>query len=234
MFFRRHPLLLIALTAACAVWAASAEAPNPFGQAGNPATSATTSDPLEFAGVSTIGSKTMINLYDREAKHGFWVQEGKTSDGVTVVKYDAAHDQVVVRRNGAEKTLPLRAPGPVVNGPATATPIAPALAAPPAPVGPTAPTSAPSTAATPSNDPAANTPQARAKQEEEARMLVSDLLEIGIAQRKAYEDAQRRAAAGQSAQANSATQPATPAANPPPPPPAPAQTSSATPAPTGG
>ena len=30
----------------------------------------------------------------------------------------------------------------------------------------------------------------------EARMLVSDLLEIGMVQRKAYEEAQRRAAAG--------------------------------------
>ena len=34
--------------------------------------------------------------------------------------------------------------------------------------------------------------QAVAKQEAEARNLVSDLLEIGMAQRKAYEEAQRR------------------------------------------
>ena len=33
-----------------------------------------------------------------------------------------------------------------------------------------------------------------ARQEEEARMLVSDLLEIGMAQRKAYEEAQKKAA----------------------------------------
>ena len=35
-----------------------------------------------------------------------------------------------------------------------------------------------------------------ARQEEEARMLVSDLLEIGMAQRKAYEEAQKKAASG--------------------------------------
>jgi hypothetical protein len=49
------------------------------------------------------------------------------------------------------------------------------------------------------------------KAETEARMLVSDLLEIGIAQRKAYEDAQRRAAEGKSGQPPAADQPAQPA-----------------------
>jgi hypothetical protein len=39
------------------------------------------------------------------------------------------------------------------------------------------------------------TPAAIAHQEQEARMLVSDLLEIGMAQRKAYEEAQKKAAA---------------------------------------
>jgi hypothetical protein len=47
----------------------------------------------------------------------------------------------------------------------------------------------------------------RVRQETEARMLVSDLLEIGMAQRKAYEDAQRRAASGENP-----TPPTTPAA----------------------
>ena len=214
MFFRSH-ILVCATVAAIAVGTVSAETPNPFGQAGTGPSTATQGDSLEFAGVSTIGSKTMINLYDPQAKHGFWVQEGKSSDGVTVVKYDAAHDQVTVRRHGAEKTLPLRAPGPVVNGPASAPPIAPSVA-PTEPAGPVAPAPAPAAApASSPNDPAANTPQARAKQEEEARMLVSDLLEIGIAQRKAYEDAQRRAAAGQSAQPNTGSQSAQTAATSP-------------------
>jgi hypothetical protein len=37
-------------------------------------------------------------------------------------------------------------------------------------------------------------PETQQKQEMEARMLVSDLLEIGMAQRRAYEEAQRKAA----------------------------------------
>jgi hypothetical protein len=44
------------------------------------------------------------------------------------------------------------------------------------------------------NKPAPTTPAQEAiiKQETEARNLVSDLLEIGMAQRRAYEEAQRR------------------------------------------
>jgi hypothetical protein len=49
-----------------------------------------------------------------------------------------------------------------------------------------------------SNAPAAPpTPaEIQTRQETEARMLVSDLLEIGMAQRRAYEEAQRKASEG--------------------------------------
>jgi hypothetical protein len=195
---------------ASAVRAADLPKDSPFQQAGN-ATSAAAADPLEFAGVSTVGKKTMINLYDRQLKHGFWVEVGATTDGVTVVKYDSAHDQITVRRNGVEKMLPLRAASNVANGPAVAIPVvAPAPSDPPAP----APVM---TGNATTVDPVART---RARQEEEARMLVSDLLEIGMAQRKAYEEAQRRNAAGQPAPAPGT--PATPPAAVPPPEAAPA------------
>jgi hypothetical protein len=193
-----HVLLTFALAAASvSVRLVGAELPkdSPFNQAGGGKV-ATKDESLEFAGVSTVGKKTMINLYDREAKRGFWVQEGTTSDGVTVVKYDSSHDQVTIRRNGAEKLLPLRAASAVVSGPVVA-PTIPAMQpiSPPPPIAGSTPAAPP---ITPATDPAAPTPttpaaQTRARQEEEARMLVSDLLEIGIAQRKAYEEAQRKA-----------------------------------------
>jgi len=41
-------------------------------------------------------------------------------------------------------------------------------------------------------EPSKNSPGSIAQQETEARMLVSDLLEIGIQQRKAYEEAQKK------------------------------------------
>lgn len=170
------------------------------------------SESLEFAGVSTVGKKTMINLYDGEQKHGFWVEVGATSDGVTVLKYDSAHDQVTVRRDGVEKTLPLRAAGAVASGPVNTLPIVPPVAPPVAMMPQPAPNAADATTAPAAPMDAAA--QKRARQEEEARMLVSDLLEIGMAQRKAYEEAQRKAAAaraGQPAGAATAQSNATPA-----------------------
>jgi hypothetical protein len=47
------------------------------------------------------------------------------------------------------------------------------------------------------------------RQETEARMLVSDLLEIGMAQRRAYEEAQRKAADGTAQTANAQPAPGT-------------------------
>ncbi len=145
----------------------------------------------EFSGVSTVGKKTMVNLYDKTQKRSFWVEAGTTSAGVTVVSYDMQKDQITLRADGREKLLPLRPPSAVVNG-TVPVPAAPAAvpAALPAPVAPA---------------PAA--PLSQARQEEEARMLVSDLLEIGMAQRKAYEEAQKRQAAGQNGTAGNATAP---------------------------
>lgn len=165
-----------------------------------PAATVTSVDDLEFAGVMGVGGKTMVSLIDKQSKKSFWVETGTTSAGVTVVKYDAAKDEVTVRVNGTEKVLPLRAGTGVVNGPS-------AQAGQPAQSGATAPATAPQTL-TPISQ------LSPARQEEEARMLVSDLLEIGMAQRKAYEEAQRRAASGQPAQpaqpaaAQASTQPA--------------------------
>lgn len=202
---------------------------SPFAQAGSAAT-ASSGESLEFAGVSTVGKKTMINLYDKEEKRTFWVEAGATSSGVTVVNYDMAKDQITVRRNGVEKVLPLRAARGVVNAPMTAVPTPAAVAVAPAPAAPptAAPAAMPMTGLASSPAPLGNTtppvtgtaPAAQgqlsqARQEEEARMLVSDLLEIGMAQRKAYEEAQRRAASGQTQQTPATgAQPATAAPQP--------------------
>jgi len=117
-----------------------------------------------------------------------------------------------VKVNGVQKTLALRQgakptpashtvpptptgfnlapPAPLPTMTVAPAPVTPAVAPLPDPVSLTpAPAAAPP-AATP------NTPEAVAKAETEARMLVSDLLEIGMAQRKAYEEAQRKAAEG--------------------------------------
>jgi hypothetical protein len=181
----------------------------PAGTAG--ATVEAAAESIEFAGVSTVGKRTDLIFHDKATKKNHWIAKGETKEGISVVDYDEQRQQAVVKVNGAEKTLALRK---VASPRGTPRPVAPQ------PAGfnvPTAP--APVAAATdsllitagtgagpagmtissaPSAPAAAETPETtRVRQETEARMLVSDLLEIGMAQRKAYEDAQRKAALGE-------------------------------------
>ena len=168
---------------------------------------------IEFAAVRTIGSHTEIDLYDTQGKKNHWIAVGATAEGMTVVSYDAPRDQVVAKIGGMEKLLPLRKTRGTANGPAPIVTSSPAMsfATPPPSMAPTPmvnpPTStnsspvaenspaavgAPAPPATPPASP--TVPLSIARQEEEARMLVSDLLEIGMAQRKAYEEKQRQLA----------------------------------------
>lgn len=211
------PFLAAALTAA---ETSTLPKDSPFAPPAAVATAAAANEAYEFAGVSVIGPKTIVNIYEKAAKKGRWIAVGETSDGIAVARYDGAREEVVIRAGGSEKTLPLRkatqrtAAASLPPSPAAFT-VAAAPAAPaavpasgaaaiaegvPAPLPPQSPPPAPGTVA---------------HQEQEARMLVSDLLEIGIAQRKAYEEAQKRAAE-QAAQAAGPTvaQPAPPAPPP--------------------
>jgi hypothetical protein len=207
------PLLTVAL-------ASAAEQPSglprtspfvPAGTAGAAVEAA--SETIEFAGVTTVGKRTDLIFHDKTTKKNHWIAKGETKEGIVVLNYDEQRQQVVVKVNGTEKTLALRkaatprsGPRPVApqpsgfNVPAAAATV-PAVATreqivitPGTGVGqagvtisaaPAAPAAAESSEAT------------RIRQETEARMLVSDLLEIGMAQRKAYEEAQRKAAAGE-------------------------------------
>lgn len=201
MIYVARATVLALLAGITATFALAQNPPaSPFGQAGNVTAPAATEADLEFAGVSSIGQTTMVNLYDPKTKRSFWVKEGDTASGVSVLKYDRQSDRVTVRHNGVEKTIALRAEKPVEGSPATAAAIPPAPATVAAPPSPSAPSPAPT----------GSTQLSQARQEEEARMLVSDLLEIGMAQRQAYEEAQRRKASGHFAQQNQAGQPTAP------------------------
>jgi hypothetical protein len=219
-------LCLLPVLALAFVAGAAAQTPlpatSPFAAGGNATVTGTTRDPLEFTGVSTMGKKTMLIFNDTTTKKKTWVNVGETVDGITVVSYDPKLDQAVVKFNGTQKTLALRTASAPTGGPApvpamptgfnTPTPAAAQPAPPVQPAMPapeTAPAQTPAPAAPATTTPAKpQTPQEQAKAETEARMLVSDLLEIGMAQRKAYEEAQRKAAEGGNPQ-----QPATPAAD---------------------
>ncbi len=166
----------------------------PFGPArgvGGPAEAA--NETIEFAGVSTIGQKTDFIFYDKAAKKSHWIAKGETKNGISLLNYDDKREQVVVKINGTEKTLTLRkshgAAG--ANRIVAAVPTGFNIAPPVIPAASATFTTAPAPANPAPTVPAA--PLTQTQQETEARMLVSDLLEIGMAQRKAYEEKLKQA-----------------------------------------
>ena len=203
---------------------------SPFEQRGAASAPVAANETLEFAGVSSMGQRTDLIFYDKTAKKSHWIAKGETKEGIAVVSYDERREEAVVKVNGVQKTLPLRKTAGPVNSPrpagsvpggfnvATATPLpapVPAQIPVPAPTAPTATNTNQATTqlATPPPAPG-SAAEVQARQETEARMLVSDLLEIGMAQRRAYEEAQRKAADG-TAQTTPATATTTPGVQPP-------------------
>ncbi|MEY2881996.1 MAG: hypothetical protein RLZZ15_4376, partial [Verrucomicrobiota bacterium] len=176
---------------------------------------ATPNETLEFVAVLGDGAKLTVNLFDKTAKRSRWIAVGDKTDGIEVVGYDQRLEQVTIKVGADQKTLDLRkpattkTPGMAAVAPNTNfnVPIAPApvaFAAPPiapATPAPDATTGTPAAPALPPSAPAGTV----ARQEEEARMLVSDLLEIGMAQRKAYEEAVKKKATEQTEAAVPAT-----------------------------
>jgi hypothetical protein len=151
----------------------------------------------EFVGMTTLGDQTLLGINRQQDKRSFWIPVGKTVGEITAVSYDAKTDQAVIRAGGQTITLLLRKGGVLPGIAATVAPTpAPLVANAPTPVTvPTRPLSV------------------QEEKEMEARMLVTDLLEIGQQQRKAYEEAQRQAAAR--AKAGQPAPPVTPAPAPP-------------------
>ncbi len=137
-----------------------------------------------FAGMTVVGGETLLSITRESDKRSTWIPLGKTVGDITAISYDAKKDEAVIRADGRELTLTIRK-AVVVSAPTHRPP--PYLATQPAA---NAPAVAP--APEPVKMPAMNQQE---EKEMEARMLVSDLLEIGQQQRRAYEAAQREAAA---------------------------------------
>ena len=135
----------------------------------------------ELAGSSIEGSDMSVCIFERQAKHSQWIPVGGDVDGVRVVSYDPANDTAVVMIGGSRKELSMRKAAVAVLNPPSSN-RTPQVVSTPAPV------SAPIAAAPP------EAVGSEAREQREARMLVSDLLEIGIQQRKAYQEAKQKAA----------------------------------------
>lgn len=187
---------------------------SPFAPPGTAAAgpAAASQENLEFAGVTLIGRQTQLLFQDKVSKKSLWLSKGESRGGITLVNYDGQREQAVLRVNGTEKVLTLRkARNPATPGHAV-TPVATGFelpATPPVAGVPAAdPNPPPSAAVLPPAPAAPADPKAR--QESEARMLVSDLLEIGMAQRRAYEEAQRRATDGNASPSPAPAEPPAP------------------------
>ena len=211
--FLRPALALVALGLAGRATAQSGSAASPFMPPAAAMAAASPSETLEFAGINVMGAKTFVSVYDKQAKKGRWISVGGSDAGISVLAYDPRREQIVVKSGDSQKTLTLRKSTGALNAPTPADVLPPAagFAAPPiAPIiqkiqppppestdltGPATPPAGP--VFDPNAKPTGEAkPLTVARQEEEARMLVSDLLEIGMAQRKAYEEAQKKAASG--------------------------------------
>lgn len=166
--------LLVLVSVACGTLKSAPQViqPSPFlaPPSEGPAAPAAPTGVHEFTGVIITGKTILVNLTDTQAKKSFWIQLGKSEEGVEILDYDRKSDTATVRIRGEQRRLSLKQPSVIGTAGVTMATV---------PVAPTVPLPPPSTPA---------------EAEREARMLVSDLLEIGMQQRKAYEEAQRKAA----------------------------------------
>jgi hypothetical protein len=177
-----RPIRLVILSAFLLTTAARAESQtkdSPFLPAAGIATP-TKAGPSEYelGGMSVVGKETLLSITRQSDKRSSWIQVGKTVGEITAVSYDPKKDEAVIRVDGCPMTLTMRRSAVVSGAPARLpTPAQPATVQPAAaaPVAPAPPMTAVE------------------QKETEARMLVTDLLEIGQQQRKAYEEAQRQA-----------------------------------------
>jgi hypothetical protein len=115
-----------------------------------------------------------VCIYDVGGRRSHWSGVGEVDDGVQVVSYDATADEAVVRINGVQQTLELRREA--AGGGSFGSFV-------PAPVYLTGPAPRPLSAEA-------------ARKQREARMLVADLMDIGMRERQANEEAERQAAQG--------------------------------------
>ena len=160
---------------------------SPFLPPANAATPAKTATAYELAGMSVAGKATLLSIVRVKDKRSTWVAVGQTAGEITAVSYDPKTEQATIRADGKLITIAMKKAS-VVSASNT-------LFRSPFPSNAATPATAPRPVVTPL--PATT----QEEKETEARMLVTDLLEIGQQQRKAYEEAQRQAAAKSQKQA---------------------------------
>jgi hypothetical protein len=154
---------------------------------------------LELTGILSVGGKLQFSVRDTSTGRGFWLGLGETQEGLTVRSYDEASASVVLEGRGARRSVVIR------EARVTTAPPRPAVVNVPKPAA-QQPVANTQVAAGPPKQAATATPtdpkkpnaggRTNEEAERDARLLVSDLMEISIQERKRYEENQRRTAAG--------------------------------------
>lgn len=180
----------------CAGVPASAQDGTVFDRPGAaPAQAANTGDgdlaALQLSGVSSLGGQRMFNFVDSRNNKSFWVPLNGSTDGFSVTAYDENNVAVTVTRGGQSRQVQLRQVQIAAPPAASAHPVT--VQVPPRPAG----SPAPAVIRTADGGEIVNpkTPQEIAQAEMEARMMVSDLLEISMQERarqKALREAQQK------------------------------------------
>ena len=156
---------------------------NPFRKHGpavadQPAASDADLDALQLSGISMIGSERLFNLVDSRTQRSFWVPLKGSQNGFTVTDFNSANDAVVVKRGAFTRTIALRkavliAPTPRAPEPPLRAPVVSSM--PPL-------DELPKEGVSELKDP--KSPAEIKQAEFEARMMVSDLLEISMRERE--------------------------------------------------
>jgi hypothetical protein len=129
---------------------------------------------FELAGGIVTSSGSEVCIYDINGKRSHWIGVGDADGRIQVLSYDSAADRAVVRVDGVEQTLDLRKET-TPRSPASAVPFVAAVGSVPGALPP-------------------GMSIQEARKQREARMLVMDLMDAGMKQRQAREEALRQAA----------------------------------------
>jgi len=157
---------------------------------------------LELTGILSVGGKLQFSVRDTGTGRSVWLGIGETQDGLTVRSYEEGSGSVVIEGRGSSRSLVLREarvataqPVPIAVMPSQPGPI---VVMPSQPQGGGTPKPVVLIPATPPGQLLAGPaqPKTTAQAERDARLLVSDLMEISIQERKRYEERMKRQAAG--------------------------------------
>jgi len=129
---------------------------------------ATTLANLQFASVMSFGREVLISVFDVRTNQGVWIPVGGEAEGIRVVTYDPDKEEVTIFSSGVSARLKLREAR--FGGGGLIAPL-------------------------PTLEQEYGRPLTVQEEETEARMLVSDLLEIGMKERARQRELRKKARA---------------------------------------